>query len=369
MILSNGRRPRRPFLFGQGAAMLPAVFRCLVFLAVTAGCTQTTRPVGKFVGHDGRIIAAAFSAEGQLLASIGTDGTARVWDFASQKELARTPIEPPPGLYMTDPIAFSADGSRITFADAHGDVFVWDPRAGDLPRRIGRVDPPVRHCAFASDGQSLTIVSGGLALRQDGTSSPTPSPRPLRIRRLDLNGGEVRPEFVSSEPVVVTAVSGNGAVAAYTVPLDGHSESPATSRPAFAARLVVIDIDAAKTLFSTDLQYHHRPILSLNGQYLIAGDSLWHPASGSALMKVPGATAFVDSDRKILAIEGARGLPMEMLPFQQTTWMRASRYEIATGRTQRGPRMTGTEIPFGSVYAPDGRHAVDYDLKLWRLRL
>jgi WD40 repeat protein len=80
---------------------------------------------------------------GTLLATASWDGTARLWDVATQRQ-----IGPPMsiGLNLMDGVAFSPDGKILATAGADGAARLWDiafPR--DLPRAV---------CAIA--GRSLT---------------------------------------------------------------------------------------------------------------------------------------------------------------------------------------------------------------------
>jgi WD40 repeat protein len=89
------------------------------------------------------VVSVEFSHDGTLLATASWDGTARLWDVATQRQ-----IGPPMsiGLNLMDGVAFSPDGKILATAGADGAARLWDiafPR--DLPRAV---------CAIA--GRSLT---------------------------------------------------------------------------------------------------------------------------------------------------------------------------------------------------------------------
>jgi WD40 repeat protein len=81
------------------------------------------------VTHDDRVLAVAFSPDGTLIATASADRTARVWDSANGQELARLTHDD----CVTD-VALSIDGSRIaTSTGGHRTV----PRTGFLSGMLG----------------------------------------------------------------------------------------------------------------------------------------------------------------------------------------------------------------------------------------
>jgi WD40 repeat protein len=74
-------------------------------------------------GHDGRVWVAAFHPNGKLLASGGSDQTARLWDLATGKLLATFPGH---ASRVTN-LAFSPDGKRLAAGTTlSGSAKVWD---------------------------------------------------------------------------------------------------------------------------------------------------------------------------------------------------------------------------------------------------
>ncbi len=69
----------------------------------------------------------AFSPDGSLVAAIGTDGKARLWEVATQQEIG-TPMTAGPGPVYA--LAFSPDGTTLVTADAgggsSGNARMWD---------------------------------------------------------------------------------------------------------------------------------------------------------------------------------------------------------------------------------------------------
>src|SRR4029077_13044043 len=96
--------------------------------ALTAALlTQESWPVVTgAMKHDGAVLSAQFSADGQRVVTASLDGTARVWDAATGKALS----EPMKHDGYVLSAQFSADGQRVVTASSDKTARVWDAATG-----------------------------------------------------------------------------------------------------------------------------------------------------------------------------------------------------------------------------------------------
>jgi WD40 repeat protein len=125
-------------------------------------------------GHSRSVSAAAFSRDGQLLASASDDGTVRLWNPATGE-----PVQTLEGHSdWVSAVAFSRDGQLL--ASASGDVTVrlWNPATGE-PVQMFNLNIVVHKLHFSSDNRCLETDRGVLRLPSSFYSVHSPNPKSL----------------------------------------------------------------------------------------------------------------------------------------------------------------------------------------------
>jgi WD40 repeat protein/serine/threonine protein kinase len=115
---------------------------------------DTSGQVRWLEGHQGDVYDVRFSEDGMLLASVGWDHTARIWDMASN-QCQRTFVHG--GVAIA--LALSPDGNLLASAGRSTAIKVWNIESGDcietLPGHAGHV----HSLAFRSHGTQLASGS------------------------------------------------------------------------------------------------------------------------------------------------------------------------------------------------------------------
>ena len=131
----------------------------------------TQSEVAILEGHTDKVNSVSFSPDGALLASGSNDETAVLWDVATQTEIATLGDRAEPGpkggwtigrFFWVLAVAFSPDGTQLASGDLDGTVSVWDvatrTRTGTFQGPTDRIRDEIVSVSFTPDGASL--VSG-----------------------------------------------------------------------------------------------------------------------------------------------------------------------------------------------------------------
>jgi len=140
---------------------------------VTASMDHTARlwnaasgkELARLEGHEDRVLHAAFSADGQRIVTASRDKTARVWNVADGQPV----LWKADNGQMLDQLqghadsighaAFSPNGQRIVTASDDNTAGVWSAASGQLLAKLTGHTDSVVHGTFSPDGQRIVTAS------------------------------------------------------------------------------------------------------------------------------------------------------------------------------------------------------------------
>src|SRR5262249_47322742 len=119
----------------------------------------------KLTGHKTWVNSLAFADKGGRLVSGSSDGTARLWDMKTKKQVKSFVVPDPREIRA---VALSPDGNTVAAGVRYGNVMAWSVATGKVVANLKKAHAgDTWSVCFTPGGQ--TLVSGGGDWRKPGT--------------------------------------------------------------------------------------------------------------------------------------------------------------------------------------------------------
>jgi WD40 repeat protein len=255
---------------GAGFTFVSGATRALINRAVRVWDAETGQELYSLKGHAHQVTSVAFSPDGSRLASVGLDGTVKVWDATTSQEEARA--FPGPGGIL------SPDGKHLAGTDGGSEVKVWDTQTGRETLTLKGHTGRVQRVAFSPDGRRLVSAAA------DRT-----------VKVWDAQTGEEQLTFKGHAGPVDDRDSVRGGMGPVAFSPDGRRVASGRSvgvgtgtRTAWPAEVKVWDVQTGREVvtYRQNVGAIRSVAFSPDGKRLASAAGTWWPGGGIAEIKV-----------------------------------------------------------------------------------